>query len=85
MITILLIALGILFLCLFFKIFSKPIKWIFKMFLNALIGFAALFVLNLLGGYIGLHISVGWISALVAGVLGFPGIVLLVLVEMFIL
>ena len=85
MTTVLLIAAGILFLWLFFKIFSKPIKWALKLFLNALVGFVALFAVNYLGGFVGLHISVGWLSALIAGVLGFPGIVLLVLVENFFL
>ena len=44
-----------------------------------------LFVFNFLGGFIGLNITVGWVSAIVAGVLGIPGIILLLLVENFFL
>lgn len=72
-------------LWLFFKIFSKSFKWIFRLLLNSLIGLGILFIINCLGGYVGLHISVGWISSLIAGVLGIPGIVLLLLIENLIL
>lgn len=68
-------------LWLFIKIFKKPIKWIFKLLLNALVGFVTLFLVNFLGGFVGLHITVGWLSAIVTGVLGIPGIVLLLLIE----
>ena len=79
--NIILIVGGALLLWLFIKIFKKPIKWIFKLLLNTLAGFVMLFILNFLGGFIGLHITVGWLSALVTGVLGLPGIILLLLIE----
>lgn len=72
---------AVLLLWIFIKIFKKPIKWIFKLFLNAIVGFAALFLLNFLGGFVGLHITVGWLSAIITGVLGIPGIILLLLIE----
>ena len=46
-------------------------------------GFVMLFIFNFLGGFIGLSLSVGWISAIVAGILGIPGIILLLLIENF--
>lgn len=72
---------AVLLLWLFIKIFKKPIKWVFKLLLNALVGFIALFFINYLGSFVGLHITVGWLSAIVTGVLGIPGIVLLLLIE----
>lgn len=74
---------GILLIWLFIKLFAKPIKWIFKLLINAVIGFVMLFVFNYLGSFVGITLSVGWVSAIVAGVLGIPGILLLLLLENF--
>ena len=79
------VVIGGLLLCLVIKIFATPIKWAFKLLLNAALGFIMLFVFNFLGGFIGLSITVGWVSAIVAGVLGIPGIILLLLIENFFL
>jgi len=76
---------GVLLLWLIIKLFSKPIKWVFKLLLNTLLGFVLLLLFNYVGQFIGLSINVGWLSALITGVLGVPGIVLLLLVENFIL
>lgn len=81
MATSICLVLGFLLLILFFKIIAKPIKWILKLLLNALLGLVILVVVNYLGAFVGLKITVGWISALVAGVLGLPGVVLLLLIE----
>lgn len=72
---------GLLILLLFFKIFTKPIKWILKLLLNALLGLVILVVVNYFGAFVGLKITIGWVSALVAGILGLPGVVLLLLIE----
>lgn len=81
--TILLIVAAVLLVVLFIAIFSKPIKWALKLLINAIFGFIILFIVNFFGAYIGLSISVGWISAAVAGVFGIPGIILLLLIENF--
>jgi len=71
---------GGLLLLLFFKIITKPLKWAGKLFLHALCGFAALFVLNFFGSIVGLTLELNWLNAIVAGVFGLPGVaVLLVL------
>lgn len=59
------------------RLFRKPIRWILKLLLNTAIGFAALFLLNFFGITLGLN----WINALVIGVTGFPGLVLLLLIK----
>ena len=61
------------------RLFRKPIRWILKLLLNTAIGFAALFLLNFFGSAIG--ITLNWINALVIGVAGFPGLVLLLLIK----
>ena len=49
--------------------------------LNTAIGFAALFLLNFFGSAIGITLGLNWINALVIGVAGFPGLVLLLLLK----
>ncbi len=83
--TIIYIVIGIFLLWLIIKLFSTPIKWALKLLLNAVLGFVMLFIFNFLGGFVGLELTVGWLSAIVAGVLGIPGIVLLLLIENFFL
>ena len=79
--TIIYVVIGVLLLWLIIKLFSTPIKWALKLLLNALLGFVMLFVFNFLGGFIGLELTVGWLSAIVAGILGIPGIILLLLID----
>ena len=77
--TILTVVIAVLLIWLVIKIFATPIKWALKLLLNALLGFVMLFIFN----FLGLSLSVGWISAIVAGILGIPGIILLLLIENF--
>lgn len=81
--TVLTVIIAVFSLWLVIKIFATPIKWALKLLINALTGFVMLFIFNFLGGFIGLSLSVGWVSAIVAGVLGVPGIILLLLIENF--
>ncbi len=78
LLTIIIIA---VLLILFFMIFRKPMKIVFKFFLNTLLGFVALLVINFLGGFIGISIGVNLITAAVTGVLGVPGVALLLLLQ----
>jgi len=75
----------ILLVVLVIRIFSKPIKWILKLLLNVGLGFVVLCLVNFFGSYIGISVSVGWISALVVAILGLPGVILLILLETFIM
>ena len=61
------------------RLFRKPIRWILKLLLNT--AFAALFLLNFFGSAIGITLGLNWINALVIGVAGFPGLVLLLLIK----
>jgi len=62
-------------------VFRKPMKFILRLALSTLLGFAALFLINFLGGLIGISIAVNWINAAVVGILGLPGIALLLLIK----
>ena len=63
------------------KLFSVPVRWIFRVALNTVLGFALLFTYNWLGSYAGLGIGLNLGNALVIGVLGVPGFILLLMLK----
>ena len=65
------------------RLFTKSIKWIFKLLLNTALGYVLLFVVNFVGSWVGISITVNWFTALVVGVLGIPGAALLILANWF--
>ena len=77
-------AFGILLIYLIGRMFLMPIKLIFRLVYNALIGGAMLWLLNFIGGHIGFTIAINPVTALVAGFLGLPGVILLILFKVFI-
>lgn len=70
---------GIILIYLVGRIFLMPLKLVIRLIYNGLIGGIMLWVLNLIGASFGFTIAINPITALVAGFLGLPGIVLLVL------
>lgn len=56
-----------------------PIKILFKLLTNAIAGGILLLVFNLLGGLIGLNLVITPLSAIFVGILGVPGVILLLL------
>ncbi len=82
----LLIGVGIvagvlLLLFLVLKIFTAPIRILFKLALNTILGFFALILINFFGSMIGVTIGVNLVNALVIGCLGVPGVGLLLLLK----
>lgn len=77
-------AFGILLIYLVGRMFLMPIKLIFRLVYNALIGGVMLWLLNFVGLHIGFNIPINPITALIAGFLGLPGVVLLILFKVFI-
>lgn len=71
----------VLLVVLLFKILKTPLKWAFKLLLNAVGGFIALVILNFFGGFVGLSLTVNLVNCLVAGILGLPGVVLLLVLK----
>ena len=63
----------------------KFLKWPLKILLNGIIGIALLYVANYLGAYfnLGFNIDINAINALIAGFLGVPGVIFLVVFKMF--
>lgn len=62
------------------KLFKKPLKWLLKLVVSCIISGLALFVLNMIIAKTGFHIPINPFNALVASVLGIPGVVLLGLI-----
>lgn len=58
-----------------------PIKVIFKLIVNGIIGGVILFLFNLIGGLFGLAIAINPLNAIIVGLLGVPGVVLLLILQ----
>lgn len=67
----------IVFLFIIGKIFVLPIKFILKLIGNSIIGGILIFIVNLVGSLFGFHIGLNIVTAIVTGILGIPGVVLL--------
>ena len=73
-----LIGLALLFLII------KLLKWPLKILSNGILGIILLYISNIVGSYIGFVLPINAISALVAGFLGIPGIIFLILFQFFV-
>lgn len=56
----------------------KLLKWPIKILLNGVIGVILLYIANILGSYLGFSIGINAITALIAGFLGVPGVIFLI-------
>ena len=74
-----LVALIVLFLVL--KIIAVPIKIIIKLMLNALAGGVVLFLINMIGAGFGFVLDINWITSLIVGIFGVPGVILVILLQ----
>lgn len=63
------------------KVLSWPFKLIIKLIVNILLGGLLLYVVNIAGAVIGFSIPFNWITALIAGILGVPGVALLAIFQ----
>lgn len=72
-------ALGLLFLLGW--ILFIPIKIFFKFLFNTIIGGILLYILNVFGSFVGIGIALNPVTAIVAGLLGIPGIILMLLLK----
>ncbi|MGI6603696.1 MAG: pro-sigmaK processing inhibitor BofA [Firmicutes bacterium] len=74
-------AFGLFLLYLVARLLLVPIKIVLRLLYNGLIGGVILYLVNLVGGFFGLFIAINPITALIAGFLGVPGVVLLILLR----
>ena len=73
--------LALFFLLALLRIFRSPLRLAVKVLGNTLLGFLALWGLNLTTAITGITLGLNLWNALVVGVLGLPGLVLLLLTQ----
>ena len=69
------------FLIALLRVFSAPLKLALKLLANTLLGFLALWAVNLASGVTGVALGLNLWNALIIGILGLPGFVLLFLIQ----
>lgn len=79
MILPILIGVAVLFVVL--KLLALPMKIIIKLVINGLVGGLIIFVINLIGANFGFMIDLNWITALIVGLLGVPGVVIVAILQ----
>ncbi|ADK13191.1 MULTISPECIES: pro-sigmaK processing inhibitor BofA family protein [Clostridium] len=65
------------------KVFSWPLKILFKLIINAVLGVVLLVIVNLIGKYFSFSIGINAITALIAGFFGIPGVIFLIIFKLF--
>ncbi len=68
---------GMFGLFVFVCMFIVPLKYALKLLMNSILGGVAIVMINLVGKAVGLHISLNLLTAVIAGVLGVPGVLLI--------
>ncbi len=58
-----------------------PLKYLWKLILNGILGGLLLVAINLIGGLFGVTLAINPITALISGFLGIPGVALLFLLQ----
>lgn len=61
----------------------KLLKWPLKILINGVVGVILLYLTNYIGSNFNLFIPVNAVTALIAGFLGIPGIVFLIIFQLF--
>lgn len=75
--------LGLLIIFVIARVFLKPVKFIIKLVANSVLGAFFIWIINLLGKGICVHIGLNPVTAIVAGALGIPGVILILLLQIF--
>lgn len=74
----------VIFLFLIGRFFIWPLKTILKLTLNSILGGILIFIINIIGNVFGLHIGLNYLTAIIVGILGIPGAILLILIKLMI-
>ena len=63
------------------RLFSAPLKVALRVLINSVLGFGSLWLLNLTGGVTGIALGLNIFNSLTVGILGVPGLFLLLLLQ----
>ena len=72
----------IFFLFIFGRIFIVPIKTILKLIVNSILGGITIFIVNLIGSIWGFHIGLNLITSIFVGLLGIPGVIVIIIIKL---
>lgn len=73
---------GVFLVLLLGRILVVPLKVVFRLIVNAVIGGCVLLVINLIGGFWNFRIGINPITALIVGLMGVPGVMLLIILRL---
>mgnify|MGYP004564320539 FL=1 len=71
----------IIFLIIIGKVFIMPLKKIMKLVINSAIGAGLIYIINLVGANFNFHIGLNWFTIICSGILGIPGVILIILLR----
>ena len=71
-------AVGLIVLCLIGKIVTLPMKLLWKLITNSIVGAVLLWMVNLFG----LGIQITFVKALIAGAFGIPGVIVVIIMSL---
>lgn len=63
------------------KLLSWPFRKIIKLVINIALGLAMIWIVNTFGAGVGIAIPFNWVTALVSGLLGLPGVICLIILN----
>ena len=71
-------------ICLFIvgRLFYVPLRYVTKLIINSLLGALLLYIINMIGSAFGFHIGIHIGTAIVVGMLGIPGAILLIVLQL---
>ena len=65
------------------RLIALPLRWGAKLLLNSACGFICLFLLNSISGFTGVYFPINYVTVILAGFLGLPGIGAMALMQYF--
>ena len=63
------------------RLLAKPIRFIFKLLINTVLGFVLLWLIIFFGGGLGIALELSLLNAVIVGLLGIPGVLLLLAIH----
>ena len=79
--VILAYAFGLLLLFIVGWLLVMPVKFLLRLLYNGIIGGIMLWILNLVGGFFNVQVAINPVTALIAGFLGIPGVLLILILQ----
>lgn len=73
------LAIALLFIVV--KFLKWPLKILWKLIVNGVLGVILLILVNFVGGYFGISIGINIVTSLIAGFFGVPGVIFLIILS----